>query len=328
MDLRKLICPSPVFLTCVFVLFLVVLPVSPAKAGEGFGNHAMGGGEDFNTGNLPPPGSFILINYFASVRGTAIKDNSGHDETIPGLGKISLTSRTVADSIRLVNVTRFKVLNGDFLWHVIVPGCNRYTDKKVSGIDLGTQSKTGLGDIAFGGGIAWHPATTFHCVTIVSIYAPTGAYHLGEVTNIGRNYWSINPSMGFTYKGDKDSPLPGFEASAKVMYWINTINTDTSYTSGQEISVDYILAKHIGKWGFGVNGYATYQFMDDKAHGHKAHDPVNGLDTGMRGKSFSAGPALSYGWPGWCITVKYQWDLYVRNRVEMNNFWLKVAKTF
>ena len=307
-------------------LFLASVPLS--HAGEGFGNHTLGGGEDFNAGNLPPPGTMLLINYFAVAESTTLRDNAGREEATPSLGKLNFKSRTVADSLRLVHVTKIEALGGNFIWHIIVPGMNRHVSKGFDGVDLGAQSKTGLGDITVGAGIAWHPTKTFNCAAAIDVYAPTGAYRVGDMTNIGRNYWSIDPVFVFTYKGDKDSPLPGLEVSSKMMYWINTINTETSYTSGQEFSADYLIAQHVKNWAFGVNGYLTYQFTDDKKEGHKAQDPVTGLYTGMRGKSFSAGPIISYSWPGWRLTAKYQFDLYTRNRAEMDKFWLKITRSF
>ena len=104
------------------------------------------------------------------------------------------------------------------------------------------------------------------------------------MVNIGRNYWSFDPFYVFSYLGDKDSPIPGFEVSAKVMYWINTINTATSYTSGQEFSTDYLIGQHFGNWRIGANGHFLYQTTDDKQYGTSAIDPFNGDKTGVRGK--------------------------------------------
>ena len=96
---------------------------------------------------------------------------------------------------------------------------------------------------------------------------PTGQYSKNDLSNLGRNYYSFNPLWAFTYIGDKNSPIPGFEISSKFMYMINTINAETSYTSGQEFRMDYLIGQHVGNWAFGINGQFLYQTTVDKQYG-------------------------------------------------------------
>ncbi|OPY68056.1 MAG: hypothetical protein A4E63_02111 [Syntrophorhabdus sp. PtaU1.Bin050] len=154
------------------------------------------------------------------------------------------------------------------------------------------------------------------------------SYDVNDLSNIGRNYWSFNPIYAFTYIGDKDSPIQGFEVSAKLMYWINTINTATSYTSGQEFAADYLVGQHFGKWAFGANGHFLYQTTNDKQFGRTAVDPFTGLRTGVRGQYLSIGPAVSYTIPRGCLTLKYQRDVIEKNRPEGDKFWLKWVYSF
>ncbi len=165
--------------------------------------------------------------------------------------------------------------------------------------------------------------------------APTGQYgtaagsgsssrqFIADPANLGRNYWSINPLYAVTYLGDKNSPLPGLELSAKFMYWVNTVNAATSYVSGQEFSADYLIGYHMGKLAVGANGFYRLQTTDDKQFGRTAVDPLTGLATGIRGDVWSIGPALSYEIPHGCLTLKWQHDIYAKNGPEGDKVWLK-----
>ena len=155
---------------------------------------------------------------------------------------------------RFLWVSKVKILGGDLVGHVLIPLINEHANYNVpaAGGRYFTGTKNGVGDIEAGMGIAWHLSKNFHTVLALDVVAPTGQYNKNDVVNIGRNYYSINPLWGLTYRADN-----GFEASAKLMYWINTVNTATSYVSGQEFSADYLLGWHYQKWGFGANGYLS-----------------------------------------------------------------------
>ena len=197
------------------------------------------------------------------------------------------------------------------------------------------STKAGVGDVEAGVGLSWALSKTFSHVLAFDIVAPTGDYgsatgsgssthqFIADPMNLRRNYWSFNPIWLFTYIGDKTSPVPGFEVSGKLMYWINTVNSATSYVSGQEFMADYLVGYHMGNVAVGANGFFLYQTTNDTQFGHKAVDPLTGIATGVRGESFSVGPAISYNIPHGCITFKYQRDLYAENRPEGDKFWLR-----
>ena len=320
-----------ILLVILLMVFINLLFVSTVFAGEGCGSHYPGGNEDFMVGAVPPAGSSVFINYLVDYNATTLKGNSGNNV---GLGpnnnpKVSFNLNVLVNALRFIKVTNMKLLGGDVGWHVIVPVQYQKVSMDASlVVDIGTQAKTGLGDIEAGMGIAWHPSRTFHHTAWIDIVAPTGAYDKNDISNIGRNYWSFNPLWAFTYIGDKDSPIPGFEVSAKLMYWINTINTATSYTSGQDFAVDYLVGQHIKDWAFGLNGHLLYQTTNDKQYGSKATDPFTGEVTGVKSRFFSIGPAISYNIPHGCLTFKYQRDVWAENRPEGDKFWLKWVYAF
>jgi hypothetical protein len=320
-----------VLIVATLVICFGVFSASAVFAGESYGNHYPGGNEDFMAGALPPAGTSVFINYLVDYNATKLKGNSGSNV---GLGpnndpRVDFKLNVLVNAFRYIKVTNVKLFGGDLIWHVIVPvGYQKVSMDASPAVDMGSQSKTGLGDIEPGIGIAWHPSKTFHHVAAFDWVMPTGAYDKNDLSNLGRNYWSFNPLWAFTYIGDKDSPIPGFEVSAKLMYWFNTINTATSYTSGQEFSADYLIGQHIGKWAFGVNGHFLYQTTNDKQYGSNALDPFTGEDTGVKSRFLSVGPAISYNIPHGCITFKYQRDVWAENRPEGDKFWLKWVYAF
>lgn len=48
------------------------------------------------------------------------------------------------------------------------------------------------------------------------------------------------------------------------MYWINTINTATGYTSGRELATDCLIGQPLEKWTVGANGNFYYQLTNGK----------------------------------------------------------------
>ncbi len=291
----------------VVVLVLLVIMVftgSGAFAGEGGGNHYTGGNEDFMSGAAPPPGLYY-INYFNYYSANTLRDNNGNK--IPNDFKLD----AVANVSRIVHSTKINVMGGNWVWHAIVPVANMHVSVAGNG-----QSKTGLGDVVAGSVIAWH-TKNFHWLAGLDIVAPTGAYDANDMTNIGRNYWSINPVVAITYLSDG-----GWEASGKFMYFFNTVNNATDYRSGEEFSVDYLLGKHIGNFKLGVNGHYLIQTTNDVRK-----NPPAGFD-GNKGTVLSVGPALQYNYKNMFFNVKYLFDTTVKNRPEGQSLWVKFMYAF
>jgi hypothetical protein len=332
-------------------MFLVV---PAAYGGEGFGNHYPGGNEDFTVGRLPKPGTSIFINYLVDYHVTKLMGNNGGAATLtnPRLvaprgpftaGRAGFKLDSIVDTMRYIRVTNVKVAGGDLFYHVVVP--TGYKHVALSDITeanvLGPNSHAGLGDIETGVGIAWH-CGNFHNLFAFDWVMPTGEYsgdYAGRATsnrnfkpdpgNLGRNYWSFNPIWAFTYLGDKDSPIPGLELSAKLIYFVNTVNSETGYVSGQEFDVDYLAGYHINKdWAIGANGFFLYQTTKDRQFGRTAVNPLTGRADGVLGRNFSVGPAISYTLPKGCVTFKYQRDVWDQNRPEGDKYWRKLVFLF
>lgn len=299
---------------CSFTVILIVLTVlvsllwREAEATENGGSAYTGGNEDFMTGALPPQG-FYLLNYFNYTKLDSLRDNGGHTSAVDFDGE------AVANTFRFLYVSKKKLLGADVIGHVIVPIANVHVSVELPSGESRTDTKTGLGDVVISPfALAWH-WKNFHCVGGLDFIVPTGAYDKDDLANIGRNYWTFSPVFAFTYVHNT-----GFEASAKIMYFINTVNTATHYLSGQEFGIDYLIGQHFGPWSFGVNGYYYRQVTDDKSHGAKARN--------SKGRLFSAGPALQYNHKNMFFNLKYHWDTKVRNKPEGKHLWFKFMYAF
>jgi hypothetical protein len=295
------------------VICLATVASTTAQATEGGGGAYPNGAEDFMSGAVPPPGTYF-INYFDYYSADKFAGNNGNS-AIPGF-KLTVT----ADVLRFIHITDKQILGGFWGFHAFVPLMN--VNVKTS-TPLGNDSKTGLGDIIVNPFIlSWH-GKNWHAATGIDIYIPTGSYNKNDLANIGRNYWTFEPIVAGTYLTEN-----GFEASAKLMYDINTRNNDaskltppgtTNYLSGQEFHLDYALAKKIDNFSAGLTGYYYQQVTQDKA---------DGAEVDNKGRVFAFGPALKYDYKNMAFSLKYQFETAAENRPEGNNLWLKFVYAF
>lgn len=283
---------------------------TPAAATEGGGGHYPNGAEDFMVGALPPPGTYF-INYLSWYSADSFRDDNG-DKLFD-----DFDLDVVANTLRLVHVTDYKFLGANWAVHAFLPLVNVDVSRRIAPpFDRESDSRFGLGDIIIDPFIlGWH-GKNWHLITGLDIYVPTGAYDKNDLANIGRNYWTFEPVVAFTYLSDG-----GFEASAKLMYAFNTENNDTNYQSGQEFHMDYTLGYHTGPWSLGIGGYYYQQTTDDEVNGRTFMD-------GFRGRAFAIGPQVKYDYQNMAFTLKYQAETNVENRPDGNSLWFKFLYAF
>ena len=283
---------------------------TPAAATEGGGGHYPNGAEDFMVGALPPPGTYF-INYLSWYSADSFRDDSG-DKLFD-----DFDLDVVANTLRLVHVTDYKFLGANWAVHAFLPLVNVDVSRRIAPpFDRESDSRFGLGDIIIDPFIlGWH-GKNWHLITGLDIYVPTGAYDKNDLANIGRNYWTFEPVVAFTYLSNG-----GFEVSAKLMYDFNTENNDTNYQSGQEFHMDYTLGYHTGPWSLGIGGYYYQQTTDDELNGRAFLD-------GFRGRALAIGPQVRYDYQNMAFTLKYQAETNVENRPDGNSLWFKFLYAF
>lgn len=282
---------------------LAVVSAGDALAAESRGTAYPLGAEGFMAGAVPPPGTY-LINYAQYYTADKLK--------IKGAPDVAVDLNAYADVIRLIHITPYQIFGAYYGAHVFFPFVK--LDLKVKGTPV-DESETGLGDIVFSPLIlSWHRPNT-HWVTALDFYAPTGDFSRTRLSNIGRNYWTVEPVFAITHITDG-----GLDLSAKFMYDFNFENSDTNYKTGQEFHFDYTVGQKFGNFTAGIGGYYYTQVTDDELNGVKVAN--------MEGRAFAIGPQIKYDYKGMSFIGKWQHELDVENRPEGEKFWFKFIMAF
>ncbi len=180
-----------------------------------------------------------------------------------------------------------------------------------------SQSKQGLGDIIFGPALGFHHSEKLHSIVALDFIAPSGDYDRGDLANIGRNYWVVEPVVAVSYIDPN-----GLNVDVKTMYDFNLRNKATDYRSGQELHADYAVGWGLGNgWVVGVGGYILQQTTDDRQDGDRVED--------NKGRTIAIGPSVKYtSEKGWFLTAKWEQETQVRNRAEGNAYRVKLTIPF
>lgn len=267
---------------------------------EGGGGAYANGSEGFLTGYMPPTGTY-LVNYNMFYSADSFKNKS------PVFDDFQVA--TFASIARLIHVTDKKILGGDWAMHAFLV----YADVNVKNLNGGRQRQGGIGDFIFDPiALGWHFGN-WHVITGVDLYLPTGNYDKNDLANVGRNYLTIEPLVDFTYLNPA-----GYEFSMKTMFDYNFENHATDYRSGNELHADFVAARHVGPWAFGVGGYAYKQLTGDSGDGAVLGD--------FKGRAFALGPQVAYtAKNGINVAVRVQHEFDVQNRPEGDKLWLNIA---
>ncbi|WEK49665.1 MAG: transporter [Candidatus Kaistia colombiensis] len=179
----------------------------------------------------------------------------------------------------------------------------------------------GLGDIMIAPTIGWHQGADFVSAS-VRIYAPTGWYEKDHLSNIGLNYWTFSPTLGYTHL----DPTLGLDFSVLAGLDINTENPATNYTSGLMAHIDASLSKKFEN-NFGIGVFASALVQVTKDTGGLAAE----LD-GFEGRSYAIGPMLTYvgGSKESPVNFSLNWapEFGVKNRLEGNAVYFNVSGAF
>jgi hypothetical protein len=154
-----------------------------------------------------------------------------------------------------------------------------------------------------------------------AIYAPTGAYDVDEVVNLGLNHWGFDTILAVTYL----NPETGTEVSIAPGVIYNTENDDTDYQTGTEFHLDFTANQFLSEtFAIGVRGYYYKQLTGDSGSGARLGD--------FKGESFGLGPGFIW-FPEFAegkLAVLGKWihDFDATNRFESDYGTLSVAWTF
>jgi hypothetical protein len=159
----------------------------------------------------------------------------------------------------------------------------------------------------------------------LGIYAPTGDYDKGELANVGKNYWTFEPTVSLSYISSKI----GLEVTAFAGMDFNTENHATDYQSGTQFHLDVTIAEHLpflgGLIGIGANGYYYQQVTGDSS-------PLDEILGDFKGRTVGIGPVLSYITKIWGkdLVGELKWlpELDVKHRLDGDFIWFKLGMLF
>jgi hypothetical protein len=158
----------------------------------------------------------------------------------------------------------------------------------------------------------------------LAFYAPTGSYEVGRLANTGKNFWTIEPTVGFMYFGQQN----GRELSVFLGADFNQENADTDYRSGTQAHIETTAAQHFPLWGglagAGVTGYWYEQVTGDSGSGAKLGE--------FKAKAIGAGPVASFaakvGGHDLISELKWLHEFDTQNRFAGDTVFLKVIYKF
>jgi hypothetical protein len=188
-----------------------------------------------------------------------------------------------------------------------------------------SSSTSGLGDIVLMPlMLNYSVDPDFNVNFRIGAYAPTGNYAVGRLANTGKNFWTIEPVVGFMYFGQKN----GIEASAFIGTDFNTENGNTNYQSGTQFHVDATLAQHFplngGLAGVGLSAYYYKQVTGDSGSGATLGN--------FKGETTGLGPVVSYvskiGAHDVISELKWLHEFETENRLKGDIVWLKAVYKF
>ncbi len=265
-----------------FLLAAVIAMLAPqtAVAVEGGTSPYLKGIAGFMSGVVPPQG-FYLTNSFYYFHGAA-------DAQVRG-GQVELDAGMHVDVNLLQGtyVSDLRILGGRYAVGVAATYAGAGLNATVAGPGGAVTRKDGtsgfsdslLNPITLG----WDSGN-MHWMTGLQILAPTGSYHLGQLSP-GKNIWAFMPQAGATWF----DPASGWDVSGLLTYVTMTRNEATDYQSGDILHFDWGIGWHFGAgqaWEIGLNGSVMQQLSGDGGTG--------ALLGPLKAQSFGIGPAVSY----------------------------------
>lgn len=290
------------------VMAALAAMAGPAAAMEGISPLAPGA----TTGNpaavLPPSGLYLTVN--TTLEHGYIKDGSGNRARTPD-----------GQTIRALNASTV----GSLLW---VPGWEVFGASYGAMIakPLKYQTTTfseGTRDSTFGAVntaispaiLSWNlgnglfigtgVAFILKDGTVDSEYDAEAGRYVNTTSNVGNNFWTIEPNIAISYMKDD------WSFTLNNIFDFSTKNKKTDYQSGNVYYLDTTATKKIDNWTFGLIGNYTTQLTDDK---------IFGESIGNRIRHIKAGPMVAYDFEKYTVSARYLQAIDTRNDANVSFF--------
>jgi hypothetical protein len=308
------------------LLALVLLPAILHAEEGGTGHYLPGSMSSFVDG-VPPDETFIARYNFLAWDASV---GANRNLPIAGLVTAGADITSYANGLTLLWRPPFGEIND--CWSYAMSASIPWVDLDISanvvtplGAVQRSASISGIGDIVLMPVMLNQNINPdFNINYRLGVYAPTGRYELGRLANTGKNYWTLEPTVGFMYFGQKN----GREASLFLGYDYNFENSDTRYKTGQQLHADTTLAQHFPLWGglagIGVSGYWYEQITGDSGSGATFGD--------FKGRTAGLGPVLSYATTVGNVDLigelKWLHEFETKNRPQGDYIWFKLVAKF
>jgi len=186
-----------------------------------------------------------------------------------------------------------------------------------------TDSISGLFDLAFTPIVASHHfSQTDHLAFDFTVWAPTGSYENGKLTNLSLNNWTFIPGVAYT----KILPQANIELTGIWDMEFYTENPDTNFQNGILSDLEVLAIKRF-KNGFGIGFIESWiqQLTNDEG---RVADALNGFV----GRAFGIGPIVTYstklGKSHLDFSARWIHDFDVAKRVEGDGFSFSASLKF
>ncbi len=249
------------------------------QAAEGASSHYRPGANGDTVLATPPKPGFQVANTLWYQSGTAAA------AVLEGRIDLDLDVTTFLDLLAVTYTFEKTVLGGTYTIGALVPFGSSNLDATLTGPGGGqlgtTDGSFNISDVALiPVQLNWASGKWSYRVAEIMV-APTGAYSLSNLVNLGRNYWSFDTVGAVTWF----DPDRGTEVSIAPGVMANTSNSDTDYRTGTEFHVDFTMTQFISStFALGVRGYYYKQLSGDSGDGALLGD--------FKSDSFGAGPGF------------------------------------
>jgi outer membrane protein OmpA-like peptidoglycan-associated protein len=299
------------------VFALAALLPSGLFAAEGGGSsYLQGTYGDFAAAVAPAPGGYVrndVIYYDASIGPRPI--SGGLD---PGFDQ-----KLWMDRLSFALFSDGDVFGAKFGFEVQLPYVFDLTVRQYpvsAGFDtFGSPRDQAMGDPVFKPQLVWGSGPHYTKLSL-GIVAPWGTHDDDKVVSVGRNYWSFDPAITYTYLNDS-----GWDLSGTLGYMINQENslTGPNYQTGDEFHLDALLGKHFGdRFALGIAGYWYSQINDDDGF---TPPP---LESGYPSEGGGFGPVVMFGSKNFSLIGKWLYDASATNRLDGDLYMLSFVARF
>jgi len=254
------------------------------------------------TGALPPPGVYVLqrFNYSSGSVVGSVGEDTGIDVS------------AFVESTQVNFVTDWELLGARYMMFFAVPVM---VDLQQSGGPAGNGTNQGMLNPVWKHILSWDLGNGFHASAGIGNYFMVGNNkQTATAPTVAPPFeYIIEPEFALSYLS-KDWNITG-----QAVFNFNGENKENGYKSGDQLNLAVSAIRNFDKWSAGLVGYYNTQITSDSNNG----TAYGGAEFGDA-QSLALGAQLSYNFGPATARAYYTKNVYTRNAVDEENFWLHV----